>query len=70
MTNKCNLTTCTLQAECQRFHPCGEMRPIMPFLTSMEKLDGPYNGCADFWPVGTGTEYFSEDLKTKTPVKK
>ena len=28
---------------------------------------GAVNGCADYWPVGTGTEFFLENFK-KTPI--
>lgn len=69
MRNKCNLTACTLKEKCQRFHPQGENTPILPFLVSLETPEGPFNGCEDYWPVGTGVEFFLNDKKTKTPVE-
>lgn len=29
---------------------------------------GAVNGCADYWPVGTGVEWFEKNV-SKTPVK-
>lgn len=69
MTPKCSQGLCNLRGSCQRFDVEGGYVPIMPFLISMENVEGPFNGCADYWPVGTGPEYFRENQEHKTPVK-
>jgi hypothetical protein len=69
---KCNLTTCTLRMQCQRYDAAGSHTPIMPFMPEGvvpefgQPYTGPLNGCEDYWPVGTGTEFF-EGKATKTP---
>jgi hypothetical protein len=72
---KCNLTTCTLRNNCQRYDAAGSHTPIMPFMPEgvvpepNKPYTGPLNGCEDYWPVGTGTEFF-EGKATKTPMPK
>ena len=62
---QCNLTSCTLRDQCQRFHQDGSHSPILPFMPEgvipepNQPYTGPVNGCEDFWPTGTGVEYFS-----------
>ena len=72
-TPKCNLTSCTLRESCQRFDEAGTISPILPFMPEGatpppgEVYTGPLNGCVDFWPVGTESEWFETETH-KTPV--
>lgn len=73
---KCKQTSCTLRSKCQRYDEAGNYLPIMPFLpegaTSLEDEEvQTVNGCADYWPAGTGVEWFeSEVIKTPVPDEK
>ena len=71
----CIALGCNLAVSCQRWKDVEEPMegrstyvPLMPFLVSLENPDGPFNGCADYWPVGTGPEYFMENVERKTPI--
>jgi hypothetical protein len=67
--NNCSETRCTLREKCQRFNEAGDHKPIMPFFPGGEKPDdwesyiGPLAGCPDYWPIGTGPEWFLNEIK-------
>jgi hypothetical protein len=71
---ECNEVRCNLKDSCQRFKEGGIWLPSMPFFPGGEMPEnwdeymGALNGCPDYWPFGTGHEWFENNQK-KTPNK-
>lgn len=69
---KCSETRCTLREKCQRFNQEGSWKPAMPFFPGgempekWETYTGPLAGCPDFWPNGSGPDWFLNE-QNKTP---
>jgi len=70
----CSETRCTLREKCQRYASDGNHKPTLPFFPggdmpeNWETYTGPLAGCPDYWPVGTGTEFFLNH-EIKTPLQ-
>jgi hypothetical protein len=69
MIPNCNQTRCAFQTKCERFNPDGSNTPILMFITEEPSAANipDLNGCVDYWPTGTSTEFFLEPFK-KTPT--
>ncbi len=67
--SNCNQVRCAFREKCQRFNPEGSDTPILMFLPDdvAGNTEDELNGCVDFWPKGSGVEWFEKRF-TKTPV--